>query len=433
VDRESAMASELLEIAKATKVTESEPLDMQSFSYGGQYYSIDWAAHPTYQSLPKKLLAYSEAEKRCSVEYITRLLQDLIVILVFRGSRSKIDTDDTRPMIVELLETLSHPWPERTVLHELLGVMFLGKVRPFAIAGARVARFTSRDRARLTALYKSRGKKFSDAEKRDEFLALMESRMDLLAIQTVVWCTCAAEDTRAEELSLDTMRWVVTVFRYAYMSLSHSNGKTAIGIARYRTAANLVIAKDRVGNSYFDSAVRPREPLDYFFVFPSTRAKMEKAGVFVLSSILEESDNGRTLEPGSFKFALLQALRWTVDSLDQTNNASKMLAMTVGLETLFSEEPVNLTSQVADGTAMILARNPVEREKISKKMKDLYGTRSAVTHGRKASVPDADVVDLQEKVTSVISVLCRHVNDYPLLSDFWRSISLAKRSGQLFK
>jgi len=433
MDRETAMASELLEIAKATKVAESEPLDMQSFSYGGQYFSIDWAAHPTYQSLPKELLAYSKAEKRCSVEYITRLLQGLIVILVLQGSRSTIDIDDTRPMIADLLETLSHPWPERTVLHELHGVMFLGKVRPFALAGARVARFTSRDRARLTALYKSRGKRFSDAEKRDEFLALVKNRVDFLAIQAVVWCTYAAEDTRAEELSLDTMRWVVTVFRYAYMSIPHSNGKTAIGIAPYRTPANLVIAKDRVDNSCFDSAVRPREPLDYFFVFPSTRAKMQKAGVFVLSSILEESDNGRTLEPRSFKFALLQALRWTVDSLDQSNNASKILSMTVALETLFSEESFNVTSQVADGTAMVLTRDPEERRKIGKTMRDLYKKRSAAAHGGTTSISDADVLEMQEKATSVIRVLCHHASDYRLRSEFWSAISLAKRSGQLFK
>ena len=59
--------------------------------------------------------------------------------------------------------------------------------------------------------------------------------------------------------------------------------------------------------------------------------------------------------------------------------------------------------------------------------------RSAVIHGRKKPVTDAEVLELQDKVTSVISVLCHHVNDYPLLSDFWNAISLAKRSGQIFK
>ena len=433
MDRETAMASELLEIAKDTTVVQSLSPDMYSFSWAGEYYKIGSATYPKYQSLPKELLAYSKAEKRCSVEYITRLLQGLIVILMLEGGRSAIGVDDAKPRIVVLLEILSHTWPERTVLHELHGVMFIGRVRPVAIAGARVARFTSRDKARLTALYRARGKTFSDGEKRDEFLALVKNRVDFLAIQAVAWCTYAAEDTRAEELSLDTMRWVVILFRYAYMSISHNSGKTAIGIAPHQTLANLVIAEDRVGTSYFDSAVRPREPLDYFFVFPSTRAKMRQAGVFVLSSILEKSDNGKTLKDQSFQFALLQALQWVVDSLDQSNNASKILSMTVALETLFSEESFNVTSQVADGTAMVLTRDPEERRKISKTMRGLYKKRSAAAHGGTTSISDADVLEMQEKATLVIGVLCHHVSDYRLRSEFWSAISLAKRSGQLFK
>jgi hypothetical protein len=425
------MARELLEIAKATTVVESPSPDMNLFSYAGEYYDIDSATYPTFQSLPKELLSWSKAEKQCSLEYIARILQGVIVSIVLRGSLPTMD--DARIRIVALLDLLATAWPEQTVIHELHGVMLIGRVRPVTVAGARVARLASRDRARLTALYKSQGKSISSEEKRNEFLTLVKNRVDLLALETVVWCTYAAEDTRAEELSLDTMRWVVILFRYAYMYVSHSNGKTAIGIAPHQTPANLVIAKDRAGNSSFHAAVQPRESLDYFFVFPSTRARMREAGVFVFSSILEESDNGRTLEPRSFQFALLQALQWTVDSLDQTNNASKILAITVGLETLFSEDPYNLRSQVADGTAMVLARDPVEREKTGKKMKALYDKRSAVTHGRETSVSDADVLEMQDMATSVIAVLCHHAADYSLLSDFWHAISLARRSGQIFK
>jgi len=82
---------------------------------------------------------------------------------------------------------------------------------------------------------------------------------------------------------------------------------------------------------------------------------------------------------------------------------------------------------------VVVARDPVEREKISKKVKDLYDKRSAVTHGRGTSVSDADVLEMQDMATSVIAVLCHHADDYSLLRDFWRAISLARRSGQIFK
>lgn len=431
MDRETAMATELLEIAKGTTVVESPSPGMNFFSFAEKYYDIDSATYPTFQSLPKELLSWSKAEKQCSLEYIARILQGVIVSIVLRRSLPTID--DARSRIVALLDLLATAWPEQTVIHELHGVIFIGTVRPFTIAGVRVARFTSRDKARLTALYKSFCSRISDRKERGEFLALLKERVDLLGIETVVWCTYAAEDTRARELSLDTMHWVVILFRYAYMAIHHSNGRTAIGIAPHLTPANLVIARDHDGKPRLSAAVPPAESLDYFPVFHSTREKMRKAGVFVFSSILEGSDNGRTLEPRSFRFTLLQALRWTVDSLDQTNNASKILAMTVGLETLFSEDRYNLGSQVADGTAMVLARDPVEREKISKKVKDLYDKRSAVTHGRGTSVSDADVLEMQDMATSVIAVLCHHADDYSLLRDFWRAISLARRSGQIFK
>jgi hypothetical protein len=429
MDREAAMASELLEIAKATKEAGPSFPGTKSFLRDGKWYDIEPAAYPKYLSLPEQLLRHSKAEKRYSLIAVTTMVQSYIVNL--QGSFSTID--NARSKIDFCLEALSAPWPDQTVLHELHGVSLIGKTRPFTLAGARVARFTSTDNIRLTKMYKSYGATIPKGHARDEYLAWYKKLVDALRGTTVVWCSYAAEQTRAEELSLDTMHWVVVLLRYAYMSLSYSNGKTGIGIAAHLTPPNLIVLGDFAGKSVLSAAAPDSIWPSSLYVNPYTRVKMREAGVFVLSSILERSDNGKALKPQSFQFAVLQAVQWAVDSLDQTNNASKILAMTVALETLFSEESFNVTFQVADGTAMVLARDPMEREKISKKMKQLYARRSAVIHGGKTSISDADVFEMQDVVTSVISVICHHVGDYPLLSDFWNAISLAKRSGQVFR
>jgi hypothetical protein len=424
------MASELLEIAKATKRAASFSIEGKFFIRDGKFYEIGLTVYPKYQSLPEQLRRYSKAEKRYSLKVITTMVDGYIVDL--QGDFSTID--DARSKVDTCLRILSTAWPNQTVLHELHGVSFIGMARPFAIAGARVARFTSTDYIRLTKINRVMGKAIiPDRKERNEVQDWFRKRLDALRGTTVVWCPYAAEQTRAEELSLDTMRWVVLLLKYAYMSLYRRNGKTGISIAAGQNLVNLIVLQDSAGNSSLCSAAPYSEWPGSLHIVSSTRAKMRKAGVFVLSDIVEKSASEQPPAPESFRATLLQAVQWTVDSLDQTNNASRILAMTVALETLFSEDRDHLRSQVADGTAMVLTRDPLERENISTRMGQLYDMRSAVIHGRKKPVTDAEVLELQDKVTSVISVLCHHVNDYLPLSDFWNAISLAKRSGQIFK
>lgn len=425
-DNEAALAALLLRIAIATKRGEFS-FRPTCFMTERESYEIGPEALDEYRKLPSQLLKYGKSEKRFSLTAVGTMVRRSVARLVDGQATTRTAASELQA----LLQALSATPPEQTVLRELSGISLPTRTRPLAIAGARVARFTTRDHDRLMRQYRAYAcSAISNRKSREIYLAASRSYLDRLKGKTVIWCTYAAEPTRAEELSLETSRRVTTLLRYGCMALRTDSAEMAIGIGLVQSVEYLMIPKEGSISSGAQLIGKYRS----WTIVSSDRAKMRKAGIPVLSDLLEESDDGKTLPDTSFRGALLQVLHWAVTSLDQPTNSSKMLALTVALEILFSRRSSSVTTAIAEGTAMTISCSPIERKRISKRMKELYDKRSDVAHGRGGnSLLDSDVCEMENIVTLVISVLCHRMTEFDSLDDFSEALSSAKPSGQVFK
>ncbi len=150
------------------------------------------------------------------------------------------------------------------------------------------------------------------------------------------------------------------------------------------------IAKNRSGHTNRCSgAMRMSVPLGSN-VFPtlSTSAiyqelapRVNRNNIRRLASILEEYY--RSIYWRSDRIAVALNGFWT--ALRLTDLAQLFLSMTIVLEALLSTSNQEVTHQIAERAAILLAKNGTERCNIYKKIKKLYGVRSKIVHGNAIS------------------------------------------------
>ena len=427
MDRKTGLATKLLEIAKATRQIGFECLfdrKQDCFMTHDKVYGVDPKVCAQYERFPEALLKQKESGKRFSWRAAESMVQDSIARLV-----DGQPTIESAVLEVEgLLRTLAEDQPEHVGLYGVPGIILPQRSRPYLLAGAKVTRLSSRDYDSLVRRCK---RVCSGVSKKGAYSAMFEPHLDRLKGKTVMWCSYAAEPNLAQKLSLETLDWVIILLKYACMALTLDNNDMAIGIRVVPSVEYFIIPKES------DSIILGAQATGKYMpwqVRSSDRDRMHKAGVFVLSDIVVKSRNAKKPDPKSFESALLRALQWAVTSLDLVTNGSKIVALAVALETIFSPyASSSLTSTIAEGTAMTTSRDPAKRQQICERMTALYKMRSDSVHGYGDNASDWDVLDMGHMVTSVISVLCRHVDDYRSLADFSKALSKAKLTGQVFR
>lgn len=424
-----ALASDLFKIAMRTERVGADSILRRghlSFMTSQKCYEVSLLAYMEYRGLPQALLKQNESAKRFSVSTVESLVHESIARLV--EGQTTIEAATTE--VEGLLAVLSEAQPEQIVLYEVPGVTLPKGSRPYLLAGARVTRLSTREYRWLARRWRETFSAVSGQKGKQDYVKAFKPQLDRLKGKTVMRCSYAAEPKRAQELSLETLNWIIILLKYACLKMNRDSNEMAIGLSAVPSFEYFVIPKD--SSSLITGAHVAGKFLPWKLK-SSDRVRMRQAGVFVLSDILVSSDNGRKLEPESFQFALLQALQWTVTSLDLVTNGSRVLALAVALEALFSPNSSNPRLAVAEGTAMTIFHDPKMRQNIYRRMKGLYDKRCDAAHGRKGSASDWDVIEMGMMVTKAISVLCKHVNEYHSLVDFSTALSQAKLTGQVFK
>ncbi|RIE16103.1 HEPN domain-containing protein [Candidatus Cryosericum septentrionale] len=425
-DNEAGLATELLRIVNATKRAQFR-FGSGCFMIDRESYEVGPEAIDSYRRFPWRLLMHSGAEEHFSLSAVGTMVSRSVARLV--DGQATVETAEAE--LHGILQTLSVPPPEQTVLRELTGIELPPRTTPLALAGGKVARFTKRDRSRLLRQYREYARSvITKPQLRRSVADAMAPDLNDFVGKTVLWSTHAAEPIRAEELSLGMAHRVCTLLRYGCMSLRSDGNEMAIGIGSVQSTHCLIIPEEGFIQSSWARTGKSRS----WTIKPPDRAGMRKAGVFVLSALYEESESGRGLPGGSFHSVLLQVLHWADVSLDQPDNSSRILALTVALETLFSYGASPVRSAVAEGTAMVISRNVAERKHISARIKKLYDKRSDVAHGRAVETLSlSDVREMENCVRLTIRVLCHHMDEFDSLDSFSEALATARLSGRLFR
>jgi transcriptional regulator with XRE-family HTH domain len=172
-----------------------------------------------------------------------------------------------------------------------------------------------------------------------------------------------------------------------------------------------------------------RAPMSW--TLPITAAgleRFEQVGVFVLSDLLVQPTGQLT----DLEEALLRAVHWFATSQAQAELENRLLNLTTCLEALLAPtDGSNIASGVAKGAALIVAQGSVNREQVRAFVRTLYRARSAISHGGKKAVAEADVFRLRWIVTRLITTLLQWSADVRTRQELLNWLEAAKQSGDL--
>ena len=122
-----------------------------------------------------------------------------------------------------------------------------------------------------------------------------------------------------------------------------------------------------------------------------------------------------------FQKELLLAIDWYGTAVDMTDPVLKFLNYAIVLEVLLSKQERDsdrsITDKIAEGAAFILGLKYENRVEIKRKIKSLYGIRSAIVHAGKAFVEERDVREIELTAFFLILNLLKRRNRFQTKDD----------------
>lgn len=92
--------------------------------------------------------------------------------------------------------------------------------------------------------------------------------------------------------------------------------------------------------------------------------------------------------------------------------------MTICIEAfLCPQKDEKISTSIAEGVALILKEKLDDRKEMKKNVQRLYGLRSVVAHGKRKTVMESDVFEMQQIVMSFISKMICFSDKMQTLND----------------
>ncbi len=217
-----------------------------------------------------------------------------------------------------------------------------------------------------------------------------------------------AEPTRAQERAEDEVHRVLDLLRYAIPHIFKSGVKMAVGMVGEVAAG---VRETRVVSTTTSGYVIHKAlagSYDPFIITPETLAMMALIGVSAVADILAKS-SGQT----EFEDTLLRGVHWYANALTQSEAENVALSLVTCLETFLATVPgERLSDSLAEGVAVALFQSVEERKRMKKRIKELYGLRSAVSHGGSKPILDADRDELMDIAGRFAAYMISRLDDF---------------------
>jgi Apea-like HEPN len=157
-------------------------------------------------------------------------------------------------------------------------------------------------------------------------------------------------------------------------------------------------------------------PVVDLLVDEEARVAMESAGFAALQHMA--SAEFATLT--DFQKALLRSVHWLVSSLDGSSNEERLLRLVTALECVLTpREGTPIGTAIAEAIALLLQESFEARKDIKKRAKNLYGKRSAVSHGGDKAASDDEVLWLEEVSFGLLQRLIRRHDEFDSRQDLF--------------
>ncbi len=217
-----------------------------------------------------------------------------------------------------------------------------------------------------------------------------------------------AEPIRARERAEEETRRVLDVLRFSIPSLYRPELNVSIGLFGEVCFSKRLVPTFSE-DIRFGIAIKSIGPLCQFEVSNENIREMETIGVFVIADLL----NKKSRELNDFEEIIIRAIHWYSDSQLQQEGANQLLSLISCLETFFTPKNSDpIANSVAEGVALIIARDLESRKKVKQWIKKVYRIRSRISHGGEKDVLEKDLRYLSFIGQKVIAMLIKKKGDF---------------------
>ncbi len=206
-----------------------------------------------------------------------------------------------------------------------------------------------------------------------------------------------AEPIRAKEMAVEETRRALEVLRYA-IPFVFQDGYKDLGLnvsiagdfPETDCMTFIMPSADDNSMTFTSESNRPAIPLH---INEENLSKLKECGALEVAELLEKPPGTLT----DIERVVLRGLHWFGNALCHGEAENELLSLTTCLETFLTPKDGNpIGTAIAEGVAILLVSRLDDRKKMKKRVKDLYGKRSGVSHGGEKAVLESDLVELRD-------------------------------------
>lgn len=206
-----------------------------------------------------------------------------------------------------------------------------------------------------------------------------------------------AEPIRAKEMAIEETRRALEILRYGIPFIFKDGYKSLrlnvsiVGDHPDRDCISFVMPSTNTDSMTFTlENNRPAIPLR---ITEDNVSKLKECGAMDVAAFLEKPLGTLT----DIERILLRGLHWFGNALCHGEAENELLSLTTCLETFLTPKDGNpIGTAIAEGIAILLVDTLEDRKKLKKRVKELYGKRSGVSHGGQKAVLESDLVELRD-------------------------------------
>lgn len=399
------IAKQLTEIINHAKIADIEPgkrfryisNEHGSFVVLGEYIE-------KFDDFIRNLLERYKWSEKYSEKHLTKLIEQTIACILEADEPKEVEL-----YIADIVSTYENYSEEHRVYIPLSGIRLelnkfkIGKV-VLRVFNDRIFREELRNMRRIVSTMRH-----NEEQKKE----IIEKNMELLKGLHNKVCaefSVVAEPRRTLERAEDETRRIIDLLRFATPAIYSKDLNVAVGIdgeihdITIRTSP--VLSMDvRSFNFYFERV----GALSPFVINKDTIKRMRETKILHISDIL----NKPTTKISNFEDSILRGVHWLASATIQKEDANRFLNLITCLETYLTPRDGNpIGTAIAEGVAIITGKDLQERKRLKRRIKELYSSRSGISHGGNKSVLDKDVLELLDISWNLTIWMIRHKNKY---------------------
>jgi len=250
-------------------------------------------------------------------------------------------------------------------------------------------------------------------EEKQQILEIQRNAISLKLLNSV--CShlqIVAEPNRVKELAEVETQRALDILMFSIPALYPPSHKISLGLWGE-------VGKDaRISLIYSDTNFKLDHqmvgPLHNLTIDSNNISRMEELGVFRFSQILNNKDLSLT----DFEETVLRSLHWYANSLRQSENENAFINLITALESLLTPRDGSpIGTAIAEGCAFLLSKDLQARKRIKRRIKELYGFRSGVSHGEKKAILDIDLIELRAYLMVILKTMANRLTEWSSQKD----------------